>query len=257
MNERQHPELQISPEDAQRTLARKTRRGFLVGGIAAVAGIAGYKWVTGTDREDGIPWPERKILDTNAKLSAGLLSDQHRMKQYPPARIGGVKPNGNIGLETPLKRADWRLQVSSDARAHPQTFTLAEIKALPRVEMTTRFCCIEGWSGVSQWAGVRFSDFTDKYLGTGTKVPPYVYLATEEEDYYVGLDQRSALHPQTLLAFEQNGQPLEERRGAPLRLVIPVKYGIKNIKRIGMIKYTNEKPADYWAEDGYDWFAGL
>jgi DMSO/TMAO reductase YedYZ molybdopterin-dependent catalytic subunit len=43
----------------------------------------------------------------------------------------------------------------------------------------------------------------------------------------------------------------------PLRLVIPVKYGIKNIKRIGLIRFTNSRPADYWAEEGYDWYAGL
>jgi DMSO/TMAO reductase YedYZ molybdopterin-dependent catalytic subunit len=68
---------------------------------------------------------------------------------------------------------------------------------------------------------------------------------------------KSALHPQTLLAYEQNGKPLEDRRGAPLRLAIPVKYGIKNIKRIGLIQYTDKRPADYWADEGYDWFAGL
>lgn len=65
------------------------------------------------------------------------------------------------------------------------------------------------------------------------------------------------MHPQTLLAYEHNGKALTGEHGAPLRLVIPVKYGIKNIKRIGSIQYTNEKPGDYWAEEGYDWFAGL
>jgi DMSO/TMAO reductase YedYZ molybdopterin-dependent catalytic subunit len=65
------------------------------------------------------------------------------------------------------------------------------------------------------------------------------------------------MHPQTLLAYERNGKPLEPEHGAPLRLVIPVKYGIKNIKNIGLIRYTRDKPRDYWAEEGYDWFAGL
>jgi DMSO/TMAO reductase YedYZ molybdopterin-dependent catalytic subunit len=65
------------------------------------------------------------------------------------------------------------------------------------------------------------------------------------------------MHPQTLLAYEQNGKPLTDEHGSPLRLVIPVKYGIKNIKRVGRIEYTNDRPADYWAEEGYDWFAGL
>src|SRR6267143_1311005 len=70
--------------------------------------------------------------------------------------------------------------------------------------------------------------------------------------YFVGLDMQSAAHPQTLLAYELNGQPLTWQHGAPLRLAIPVKYRIKNIKRLGVIRYTNVRPADYWAERGYD-----
>jgi DMSO/TMAO reductase YedYZ molybdopterin-dependent catalytic subunit len=66
----------------------------------------------------------------------------------------------------------------------------------------------------------------------------------------------SALHPQTLLCYEMGGQPLTPDHGAPLRLVIPVKYGIKNLKQIGTIRFTDHRPADYWAERGYDWYAG-
>jgi DMSO/TMAO reductase YedYZ molybdopterin-dependent catalytic subunit len=66
----------------------------------------------------------------------------------------------------------------------------------------------------------------------------------------------SALHPQTLLAYEMNGQPLSPDHGAPLRLVIPVKYGIKHIKRIGTVVFTDRRPADFWANRGYDWHAG-
>lgn len=82
-------------------------------------------------------------------------------------------------------------------------------------------------------------------------------MATPSGEYFVGLDMKSAMHPQTLLAYEKDGKPLDDDHGAPLRLVIPVKYGIKNIKRIGLIQYTDKKPSDYWANDGYDWFAGL
>jgi DMSO/TMAO reductase YedYZ molybdopterin-dependent catalytic subunit len=81
-------------------------------------------------------------------------------------------------------------------------------------------------------------------------------METPDRGYYVGLDMQSAAHPQTLLAYELNGQPLTWQHGAPLRLAIPVKYGIKNIKRLGVIRYTNVRPADYWAERGYDWYAG-
>jgi DMSO/TMAO reductase YedYZ molybdopterin-dependent catalytic subunit len=66
----------------------------------------------------------------------------------------------------------------------------------------------------------------------------------------------SAVHPQTLLCYEMDGRPLTPEHGAPLRLVIPVKYGIKNLKQIGTIRFTDVRPADYWAERGYDWYAG-
>jgi len=65
---------------------------------------------------------------------------------------------------------------------------------------------------------------------------------------------RVALHPQTLLVYEMNGQPLTPDHGAPLRLVTPLKYGIK---QIGRITYANNRPRDYWYEQGYDYSAGL
>ena len=85
----------------------------------------------------------------------------------------------------------------------------------------------------------------------------YVRLMTPDEEYYVGIDRPRALHPQPLLCYEMNGAPLKDEHGAPLRLVIPVKYGIKNLKRIGSITYTDECPDDYWAERGYDYYAAL
>ncbi|RYG41768.1 molybdopterin-binding oxidoreductase, partial [bacterium] len=148
-------------------------------------------------------------------------------------------------------------------------FTLAQIKALPRVEMTTELCCIEGWSTVVHWTGARFADFMAKYppitrdgddpdvAKHPENLAKYVSLVTPDGGYFVGLDMQSALHPQTLLCYEMNGEPLTLEHGAPLRLVIPVKYGIKNIKRIGTITYTDDRPKDYWAEEGYDWYAGL
>lgn len=148
--------------------------------------------------------------------------------------------------------------------------TLDDIRALPKVEMTTEIKCIEGWSEVAHWAGARFADFAAKFNpptrdGGGGKpdvakrpqdLVRYVSLTTPDGGYYVGLDMASALHPQTLLCYEMNGQPLTLEHGAPLRLYIPVKYGIKSIKRIGRIEFTDTRPADFWAERGYDWHSG-
>jgi DMSO/TMAO reductase YedYZ molybdopterin-dependent catalytic subunit len=105
-----------------------------------------------------------------------------------------------------------------------------------------------------QWAGARLSDLMDRY--PPAQAAQFVGMETPDRGYYVGLDLDSALHPQTLLAWEMNGEPLSDLHGAPLRLAIPVKYGIKNIKRIGTIRYSSERPADFWAQRGYDWYAG-
>lgn len=147
--------------------------------------------------------------------------------------------------------------------------TLDDIRALPRVEMTTELKCIEGWSVIVNWAGARFADFAARYqppTRDGKSAPDvrarpqdlvrYVGMETPDGIYYVGMDMPSALHPQTLLCYEMNGQPLTPEHGAPLRLVTPVKYGIKHIKRIGRITFTDERPGDFWAERGYDWYSG-
>jgi len=85
----------------------------------------------------------------------------------------------------------------------------------------------------------------------------YVGLMTPDKGYYVGIDMPSAIHPQTILAYEMNGKPLPPNHGKPLRWIIPVKYGIKNLKRIGSITFSNQRPPDYWAEQGYDYYSGL
>jgi DMSO/TMAO reductase YedYZ molybdopterin-dependent catalytic subunit len=255
MSKRQR-EIILPDQDAKGELRRRTRRDFLIAGIAAAGAIGGYEWITKAGREDDVPWPQRRVLAFNRKLAEGYVSDSHLMPTYSVDQVRYLKPNGDIGVDQPLDLGAWRLQISSEDTPL-LNLSLDDIKALPKTEMITRFCCIEGWSTVAYWGGARFSDFTKKYFPAGHELPRYVYMATPGEDYYVGLDMKSAMHPQTLLAYEQNGKPLEDVHGAPLRLAIPVKYGIKNIKRIGLIKYTSTKPGDYWAEEGYDWFAGL
>lgn len=247
----------ILPDDAaRRELRRRTRRDFLIAGIAAAGGVGAFEWMTRSKREDDVPWPQRRVLAFNRKLAEGYLSDSHLMPTYSVNQVQHLKPNGDIGLDQPLDAARWALQVQLEDQPLVN-LTLDDVQALPKTEMITRFCCIEGWSTITYWGGARFADFTRKYFPPGRALPQYVYMATAGEDYYVGLDTKSAMHPQTLLAYEQNGMALKPDHGAPLRLAIPVKYGIKNIKRIGLIRYTNTKPGDYWAEEGYDWFAGL
>ena len=243
----------IEPETA---LARRTRRAFLLGGTATLAGLGGYEWLRTRAAEDKLPWPHRRVLSWNETLAKGYLSDSHLMPSYSREDVQKLRPNGSIGLDDDMDNEGWRIQVAvGDSKPIP--VALSDLKALPKLEMITRFCCIEGWSSIAHWGGVRFSEFTRKFFPPGAQLPSYVYMATPDEEYFVSLDMQSALHPQTLLAYEQNGGPLAPEHGAPIRLVSTVKYGIKNIKRIGTIQYTNQRLPDYWAQEGYDWFAGL
>lgn len=137
--------------------------------------------------------------------------------------------------------------------------SLDDITSFPRHELVTQFKCIEGWSQVVHWAGIRMADFLDAYPPAPIEgaEPKFAYMETPDGDYYVGYDLHVLRHPQTLLVTEMMGRPLTQFHGAPLRLHTPLKYGYKQIKRIGLIAYTNDKPDDYWTKLGYDWYAGL
>ena len=247
--------------------ARRTRRSFIVGGLAALGSVLGWRYLLHRPDAEGTPLPFRRVLDANGRLSAAYFRETRLAREFSKSQgVKNVRFNGDAGLNSPLDLAAWRLVVQPYGGGKPQEFTLADIKALPRVELTTELKCIEGWSIVVNWAGARFADFLAKYplasrngqpLKDITNPPadlaPYVGVVTPDEEYYVGLDMHSAIHPQTLLCYEINGQPLSLAHGAPLRLVTPLKYGIKHLKRIGTIAFVDQRPADYWAEQGYDW----
>jgi DMSO/TMAO reductase YedYZ molybdopterin-dependent catalytic subunit len=182
---------------------------------------------------------------------------------------GEARTNGLVGLDGDVNAARWQIRVQHAGRNAEQTIALKAVQELVRTDLVTELKCVEGWSEVMHFSGVRFLDFIKRFgLGTRSGRPAeprgnaqdlyrYVYLATPEEDYYVGLDMASALHPQTLLCDTMNWQPLTRQHGAPLRLYLAVKYGYKSLKRIGLIRFQDERPADYWARRGYDWYAGL
>jgi hypothetical protein len=130
---------------------------------------------------------------------------------------------------------------------------------LPQVELITQFKCVEGWSNITHWAGFRLRDLLDLYppQQINGRDPRFVYMETPDGDYYGGYDLAVARHPQSLLVTHMHGVPLTQDHGAPLRLHTPLKYGYKQIKRIGLIAYTDLKPDDYWTKLGYDWYAGL
>ena len=137
--------------------------------------------------------------------------------------------------------------------------TMDDVRKLPRHEFVTEFKCIEGWSQVVHWGGVRLVDLIEAYPPEkiNGREPRFVYMETPDGNYYGGYNMSACRHPQSLLVTEMAGQPLSPDHGAPLRLHMPIKYGYKQLKRIGLIAYMDTKPDDYWTKLGYDWYAGL
>ena len=257
-----------SDADVLAEARRRSRRAFLGLGLAGLAGLGGWRWLLSQPDDSGIPHPLRRALDANGRLSQAYFKQTRLAPEFARSRARQPRKNGVVGLTKDFDPAAWRMRVLGYGAAVAQEFTLDDIKALPKTEMTTELKCIEGWSVVVHWAGTRLVDFLARYpLATRSggladprnppaDLAPYVGIVTPDEKYYVGLDMLSALHPQTLLCYEMNGRPLTADHGAPLRLVTPLKYGIKHLKRIGTIAFADTRPKDYWAELGYDWDSG-
>lgn len=244
--------------NVEELIVKKTIVSFFFFFLLLGAGIWGWKLLRHqTESSEGTRPVLRTALNADGSIFKHFLSDNHLTKEYPVSEaIKNVRVNGMEGLRSKLDSSQWRLNVIRK-NGDTLTLTLDELKKLPKTDIVFDFKCIEGWDQVTHWAGVRFSDFIKAYGLTDEASMNYVGLSTPDKGYYVGIDMASALHPQTILCYEMNGKPLPLNQGYPLRLIIPVKYGIKHIKRIGTIYFDNKRPPDYWYERGYDYFSGL
>ena len=247
----------VAPELVEARMKQMSRRSFLWGALAVGATVGGVKWIGAQRAEDGVAWPLRRGLQTNEELWRNFFRPSRMATTFPASRARPIRVNGLIGMEDEIDPEKWKLRV--EGLGDDAQFTLDQIKKLPHVEMTTELKCIEGWATVVTWGGVRLADFIKAHAPKDKNfaLPQYVGLATPNGGYYVGLEMAAALHPQTLLCTEMYGKPLTPEHGAPLRLVTPLKYGIKNIRRIGLMKFMDERPDDYWAQQGYDYYAGF
>jgi len=241
------------------------RRNFISFGVfTAMSGAAYVGWQKLYHAPKEIPGitagakaPLRRALNKTELFFRNFFSNNHLVKTYPKEMAAkNVRHNSDIGVKGYFVVDDWKLQVQKHTGEIIE-ITIDQIRALPKTEIVFDFKCVEGWDQIQYWGGLKMIDFIEHFgLAEETKLA-YVGMATPDKQYYVGLDMESAVHPQTILAYEMNGKPLPVNHGAPLRLIIPVKYGIKNLKRIGSISFSNNRPPDYWAKIGYDYYSGL
>lgn len=260
----QMPEREALTTEQQ--IRRRTLKAFAWFGLASLVPVGFWKYITSQPREAGIPAPLRAILNGNEQVANTYFSNQHLAPTFAVDQAAkAVRLNGRDGLRSELDPVTWQLQIQQPERA-TLALNLEAIKALPKHDLVFEFKCVEGWSQIQYWGGARLVDLITQYkLGTRTGQTAsneadyfkYLGLETPDKGYYVGLDMASAMHPQTLLAYEMNGEPLTSPHGAPLRLITPVKYGVKNLKRIGTMTFADDRPRDFWAERGYDYHLGL
>ena len=241
----------------EKKIRRRTFLSFLGFAAAGITGLFSWKWLNRQPLVGGALRPLRSALETNEKILTSTFSDNRLVKTYTVAQADkNVRKNGMFGLQNNIDGNVWRLNIQK-ADGSNVLVSLDDIKKLPKKEIVYDFKCVEGWSQIQYWGGIPMKDFMAAVgLQEETKMK-YAGMQTPNGEYYVGFDMNSALHPQTMLCYEMNGQPLTPQHGFPLRLIIPVKYGIKNLKCIGSMFFSNTKPRDYWAERGYDYYAGL
>ena len=191
-------------------------------------------------------WVGEKIFFSKSRLA----------REYPIAQRTARVPSYFISRMMPIlenPRA-WRLQVGGLVR-EPQALSLDQLQAMPRTSYTVKHHCVEGWSAIATWHGVTVSQVAE-HCGMLPQAR-YVRFDSFDSGYSNGWDLASAMHPQTILAYGMNDNPLPASHGAPLRLYSPTKLGYKMTKYLVSLTFTAERPGGYWEDQGYPWFAGV
>jgi DMSO/TMAO reductase YedYZ molybdopterin-dependent catalytic subunit len=162
--------------------------------------------------------------------------------------------------------ADWRLGVGGLVQ-RPDSFSLAELKDLPSRTQITRHDCVEGWSCIGKWQGLRLATLLD-LVGPRPEARYVMFYCADAmnlsgDKYYESIDLDGAYHPQTILAYEMNGQALPIAHGAPLRLRDERQLGYKMAKYIMRIELVadfagiGDGKGGYWEDQRYEWWAGI
>ena len=191
----------------------------------------------------------------NDRVQAFLFDPDKLAPTYPESMITNPFPfNAFYGVdEIPLVDGEtFKLQLGGLIRER-KPWTLNQLGMLPQTSQVTRHICVEGWSAIGKWGGVRFGDFL-KMVGADTTAK-YVGFKCAD-DYYTSIDMATAMHSQTLLTLTFGDKLLPKEYGYPLKLRIPTKLGFKNPKYISEIYVTNDYPGGYWEDQGYNWFSG-
>lgn len=249
------------------------RRRWLIGALATAAAA-----LSACDRA------VYAVTDQARRMAEGLTRRAQRLvvprealaPTYAKADISpDFRPNGSVDPAASdylaLKAngfADYRLEIGGLVE-RPLSLSLAELRARPSRTQITKHDCVEGWTSIAEWTGVRLETLLDE---AGLK-PQAKYIVfhcfdaldqrEDGERYYESIDLIDARHPQTILAYRMNGQVLPVPHGAPLRLRVERQLGYKHAKYIRRIEavesfaHLGRGKGGYWEDRGYEWYAGI
>ncbi len=238
---------------------RKVLAGMGLGATALLAGI-GPARAEGLSYKPGTPIPQEPATSREAITSYNNYYEFGTGKSDPEARAGK------------LKTQPWSVALDGEC-AKPATLALEDLlKPGMLEERIYRHRCVEGWSMVIPWIGIPLSRIlaqaeptsNAKYVGFETLIRPKEMVgqrsAILDWPYVEGLRMDEAMNPLTLIATGLYGQALPNQNGAPLRLVVPWKYGFKGVKAIVRISLLKEKPKTTWnllAPSEYGFYANV
>jgi DMSO/TMAO reductase YedYZ molybdopterin-dependent catalytic subunit len=240
--------------DAAKVMTDPVRRRFLRGGasLGALAVLTGCDILDGNSAERVL----MKISRFNDEVQGWLFQPGKLAPTYPetaitrPFRFNGYYPEEDA---PEVDKEDYKLLVGGLVE-DKKSWTLEQLYALPQETQITRLVCVEGWSEIGKWTGTPLREFLRR-IGADTSAK-YVWFRCAE-GYSTSIDMATALHPQTQMTFQFDGQILPRKYGFPMRVRIPTKLGFKNPKYVMELAVTNKYLGGYWEDQGYNWFSGI
>ena len=248
------------------------RRQFLKGAF----GTAGVLALSGCDNLSRSHWFRELLGHTETlteRVHRAFTPGNALAREYQEADISAVFPaNGNIDPGTDDYKhmagnnfAEWRVPVTGLV-SMPAEWSLEQLKAMPARTQITRHDCVEGWSAIGKWTGVPMGDLLHAVAPLPEAKYAVFYCADIDEEgvtYYESMALQDVYHPQTILAYEMNGEPLDVPHGAPLRLRFERQLGYKHAKYVMRIELVASLAdiaggkGGYWEDQGYEWYAGI
>lgn len=232
------------------------RRKFIqLGGLSLTGGLVGCNSKGPESAEKLLVFAEQQ----NEKLERGLIYRRSALDHVraDAASAGSKFPAYHISRRTPVwdesVRGIWKLEVSGAVR-YPLSLTLDDLQKFRRTTHTVNHYCVEGWTAVAVFSGVRLSEIAR--TAQLTDDADYVDFQSFDSGYHESWDIDSALHRQTLVVYGKDGQFLSAAYGAPARIHSPVKLGYKSTKYLTKIVFMPRKNGGYWTDRGYEWYAG-